>query len=85
MNWHVILLETSAVTTTAASRWDGGVTETMTAGTTRMNAAAVSSLLKHRQYLFLKRVLPNTISVFSICLFGDFDKALTNYLCDDEN
>lgn len=36
--------------------------ETMTAGTTRMNAAAVSSLLKHRQYH----------------MFVDFDKALTN-------
>lgn len=59
--------------------------ETMTAGTTQMNAAAVSSLLKRRQYLFLKRVLPNTISVFSIGSFGDFDKALTNCLCDDEN
>lgn len=59
--------------------------ERMTAGTTRMNTAAVSSLLKHPQYLFLKRVLPKTIGVFSIALFGDFDKALTNCLCDDEN
>lgn len=45
MKWPVILTETSPVTTTAASHWDGGVTATTTAGTTLMNAAAVSAVL----------------------------------------
>lgn len=39
-------METSAVITTAASHWDGGVMGTMIVGTTLMNAAAVSALTK---------------------------------------